>query len=253
METTTTNSHLITVKQLAAKLFEEGTQELKSDIPSSLKIIDSSAGGDAAQENFLSKAIPGALFLNVFGDLKDKEGKYPNTFPSGEIVSSALQNIGVEKSDEIVLYTTPGKHVGATRAFVILTSYGLDVKILDGGLAQYEKEGYPTQKGNNFTGCASKIEALTLTEEVLTSLEEMHDFEEGNKDSLQVIDMRPARSFNGDAPDNPEGCRQGNIKGSINILPGEFLNEDGTFRSEQEISEVAEKYNLDSQKDTVVM
>ena len=80
MESSSSNI-LISVESLASKLFEGEDHTLKTDIPSNLKIIDSSAGGEKALNGFKEKAIPTARFLNIVKDLKDKESKYPNTFP----------------------------------------------------------------------------------------------------------------------------------------------------------------------------
>lgn len=251
MESESLQSILISVEELASRIFEEDKKTIKAGAFDNFKIIDVSGGGDAALEGFHAKAIPNALFINVINDLKDKEAKYPNTFPPESVVKEVLEGVGINKTDELVLYTNPGKFSAGTRAYIILSHYGLNVKLLDGGLKKYEELGYPTQEGIDFSGEKTTIDSLETSEDTLISLSDMHDFEEGKNDSIQVVDCRPPKSFNGEATDNIEGCRQGNIKGAVNIPSGEFLNEDGTFKSEEGITELFEKYKLDSEKETV--
>lgn len=217
-----------------------------------LRIVDSSAGGAAAKEAFHESSIPHARFMNVMGDLKDPNGQFPNTFPSADIVTDVMQSIGVAKDDHLVIYAHPGKHVGVTRAFFILDSYGFNVKILNGGLYKYTDEGYPTVEGKDYTGKPSKITGLKYPSDSLVSLEDIKDFQSGSSD-FQLIDVRPADAFNGKATDNIDGCRQGKVEGAVNILPGEFLHKDFTFKCDGEISDLLEKHNLDPAKQTVVM
>ncbi|CAI2377107.1 unnamed protein product [Moneuplotes crassus] len=249
----TSLSMLISVEDLARRIFGDDKKSIKADAFDSLKIIDVSAGGDPAAEAFKTKAIPNALFIHVFKTLKDKDGKYPNAFPPAEVVKEHLEALGINKTDELVLYSHPGKHSGATRAYIIFNHYGLNVKILDGGLKKYEELGYPIQEGTEYTGEKSTIDSLESSEDLVVTLEEMHNFEEGKVDTFQVVDCRGAKDFNGEANDNIEGCRQGNIKGAINIEASEFLNKDGTFKSEEEITGLVEKYKLDPEKETVCM
>ncbi|CAI2376706.1 unnamed protein product [Moneuplotes crassus] len=243
----------ITAEKLAKRIFEKDRKTIKKNVFTNLKVIDVSAGGEPAAEAFYKKAIPNALFLNVFKTLKDNQAKYPNGFPSAEVVKESLEALGINKTDELVLYFHPGKHSGATRAYVILNHYGLNVKILEGGLRSYEGLGLPTQQGTDYSGERSIIGSLKSSKDLVVTLEEMHNFEEGKVDTFQVIDCRAAKSFNGEATDNIEGCRQGNIEGSINIEASEFMNQDGTFKSEEEICDLAAKHKLDPKKEIVCM
>lgn len=209
-------------------------------------------GGDA-EKCFREQAIPQARFLNVMTDLKDKAGKFPNTFPTKEVVLEVLQRLGVSIDDEVILYGQPGKHIGATRAYIVLLNYGLkNLRVLDGHLKRYTELGYPVEPGVDYTGEPSHIENLEDPTRGLSDITEVVQIVLGRQDNVQIIDTRPADSFNGNATDNIEGCRQGRVPGSINIPAGEFLN-GTTVRSDEEIKEILDKYNINPKKKTIVM
>ena len=260
-ENNSKNSNLISVEELVEQLFEmpsttteHSEYKLKSAIDPKLVVLDATVGGNTAKENFLEKAIPTARFLNVSQEFKDKSGRFPNTFPTEDVVRNVLQDIGVDITDNIVLYTQPGKTVGATRAFVILKSYGFEnVRVLDGGLRKYTEEGYPTVQGKEYEGRKTNLSELANPERYTTNIHTIIKFALGEATNLQLMDTRPANSFNGEATDNVEGCRQGNVPGSFNIPGKEFLNDDDTFKKGEELKEIIEKYNIDPNKKIVSM
>uniref|UniRef100_A0A7S3NA63 Rhodanese domain-containing protein n=1 Tax=Euplotes harpa TaxID=151035 RepID=A0A7S3NA63_9SPIT len=250
---------LVSTQELAAELFEgEAKQEefkLKKDVTKHVRVLDASLGGKAAKDKFLETAIPTACFVDVMTELADKSGKFPNTLPTPEIVKTVMENLGIGKNDNIVLYGQQGKISGATRAYFILSVYGFkNVRVLDGGLKKYVDEGLPTVKGEEYTGAKSKVTGLKLPQHKVAYYEEMKEFSEGKLPDIQLVDCRPASGFNGNADDNIEGCRQGNIPGAINVPASELLNADTqTFKNEEEIKQIVEKYNIDPAKRTITM
>ena len=151
------------------------------------------------------------------------------------------------------MYAQPGKTVGATRTYVVLNAFGFKVSLLNGGLFNYKAKGYPVEEGKDYHGEPTKIGDLKDPKDALCTMEELQQFEAGKNDSIQVIDSRPKVAFDGNAPDHGANLRQGNIGGSVNILPNEFLNSDDTFKCDEELLAVFDKYSLDPKKDTVVM
>jgi phage shock protein E len=65
--------------------------------------------------------------------------------PVDEISPTALEERGIKKNDEIILYCGSGRR--STRAQEILTSLGYtNVKSLQGGIMQWKDERLPTEK-----------------------------------------------------------------------------------------------------------
>mmetsp|Transcript_1050 Transcript_1050/g.917 ORF Transcript_1050/g.917 Transcript_1050/m.917 type:complete len:301 (+) Transcript_1050:1-903(+) len=253
---TLTKTSLLSLKQLLSVLFNKNSGELSvnRDLPNQgVKILDASAGANAALEAFLHESIPTSRFINGLKELVDPKGKYMFPFPKAENVKEVVQKVGIERNDQIVLYAQPGKIVGAARTYVILNAFGFNVSLLNGGLSKYIAEGYPTEKGVKYTGKSTEIGDLEDPSDSLSFLNDLRSFEKGENENLQVIDSRPPTAFDGKALDHPDDLRQGNVGGSVNILPGEFMNKDETFKSDEELLSVFDKYSLDPKKDTVVM
>ncbi|CAI2376207.1 unnamed protein product [Moneuplotes crassus] len=251
---------IVSTKELAKQLFRDpvsgkaaGAYELRKDVHPKLKILDSSEGGAGCLGGFEKTAIPTARLLNLQDNLKDTTTGLPNSFPTPEIVRDVLGEIGIEKDDKIVVYNQPGKFSGATRAHFILSRYGFDAWVLDGGLRKYMTDGYPTEEGKVYTGEKTNIKGLTDPRDSIAFFDEIKEFEQGKKKDMQVIDLRPAFGFNGEDPEPFQGCRQGSVKGSINIEYKNFFNEDSTFINTEQLKELFMRYNLDTKKHTIFM
>jgi len=53
---------------------------------------------------------------------------------------------------------------------------------------------------------------------------------------MQVLDARGHARFNGEVQEPRKGVRSGSIKNSINIPFNILVNDDGTFKSEEEVN-----------------
>ena len=257
-----TTPKIISPKALANELFiEERTfcfvtgYYLKPYMHNSFRLIDCTMGGDAAHQAFYDCAIPTAVFLDTSNKMTDKTGKYPNTYPTKEMVINAMQELGVKFDDNIVLYCQPHKVTSMTRVYNILFSHGFtDVSILDGGLLAYQKLGYPTTKGIDYTGPKSEIKEVNDPSPHLMKMDEIVEFAKGKKPNMQLIDLRDSDSFNGHDPNPYSGCRQGHVPGAINIPADTFINaSDDTFKKYSEIIQIFESHGVNFSKDLVVM
>jgi len=252
----------ISAKAVARSLFiEERTlcfltgYYLKPYISNEFRLLDCTMGGDNAHNAFHKTSIPTSAFLDTTNLLIDTTAKYPNGYPTKDQVTNAMQKLGIQKSDTIVLYCQPHKDSSMTRVYHILDSYGFeDVSILDGGLLKFTQDGYPTTPGVDYTGPESEITDLRDPSINLIKMDEIVEFALGKRPNMQLIDARDAVSFDGHAPDNIPGCRQGHVPGAINIPATMFINEsDDTFKTYKELVQLLKSYNIDPQKDIVVM
>lgn len=228
---------------------------LKPFIQGEFKIIDCTMGGDNAHAAFLKEAIPNAIYLDTSNDLTDKTSKYPNTYPTEEIVIAAMDKLGINLNDTIVLYGQPHMDSSMTRAWHILNSYGFtDVSILDGGLLSYTQHGYPTTPGIDYTGPSTDLKNLTDPTKYLCKMDEVVEFALGKKPNMQLIDCRSQLQFEGQDPSLPPGCRQGHVPGAINIPADQFINaSDDTYLKYTELVNLLTSNGIDSSKDIVVM
>jgi len=196
-----------------------------------------------------------ARFLDTTNLLCNKDSKYPNTYPTEEIVKGTLEDLGINTHDPIVLYAQQHKDSSMTRVYHILTSFGFtNVSILDGGLLKYTEDGFPVTPGIDYSGPKSKIRRLHDPHSYLTKMNEIVEFALGKKSKMQLFDFRDENSFNGHDPNPFPGCRQGHVPGAINISADFFINqENDTFKSKEEIVDLFTSHGIDWKKEIVCM
>ena len=166
-----------------------------------------------------------------------------------------MQNFGLTRDDNVVLYGQPGKNAGAARAFVVLTSFGFkNVRVLNGGFKKWTDDNLPTEPGKEYEGSKSKPSKIHYPTHLVATYEEMKQFADGNLPDVQVVDFRPEKAFNGDADDNIPDCRQGNIPGAVNLpLPLLQNAETQEFIGDEEVKKWVEARGLDPTKRTITM
>src|SRR5665647_1310583 len=137
--TSPTDDPLVSTDWLAARL----------DDPK-VKIIDASYKMPGVLplplDDYLSGHIPGAVFFNV-NAIADPDDPRPHMFPSGEQFARDVAALGISKGDTVVAYDSGG-WVAAPRAWWMFLSFGHpNVRVLDGGLKKWLREGRPTHSG----------------------------------------------------------------------------------------------------------
>ncbi len=159
--------------------------------------------------------IPGSKPLHLEQALVAPEAPLPNTFPSEQQVTRCLQHLGIDQSSTIVIYDNQGIY-SAPRAWVILSAMGgQNVFILDGGLPQWQADGYPvahdyapsSEVTGNFVASFDP-QWLCSAEDIVAGL---------NHEQIRVIDARSSARFSGHAAEPRAGMRSGHIPNSINL------------------------------------
>src|SRR5690606_9384412 len=86
----------------------------------------------AERASFEREHIPGAQFIDLQEQLSDKSSPYNFTVPSAKQFEAALQALGVNQTDTVVLYSS-GNPWWATRIWWMFRHFGLDnAYVLDG-------------------------------------------------------------------------------------------------------------------------
>src|SRR5450432_4081738 len=97
-------------------------------------------------DDYLGAHIPGAVYFDV-DHIADPNDPRPHMFPDAEKFARDVAALGISSGDTVVAYDS-GSWVAATRAWWMLLSFGhRDVKVLDGGLQKWLREGRPTHSG----------------------------------------------------------------------------------------------------------
>jgi len=210
--TSPTEDPLVSTDWLAARL----------DHPR-IKIIDASYKMPGVRplpaDDYLGAHIPGAVFFDV-GAIADPEDPRPHMYPSAEQFARDVSMLGISSGDTVVAYDS-GAWVAAPRAWWMFLSFGhAYVKVLDGGLQKWLREGRPTHSGK-VTPKPGKFQARLDLSFVRSQSQLLDNLTTGAE---QVVDARPRPRFEGTVAEPWPGRRSGHIPGSRNLPYAELFD-----------------------------
>ena len=186
--------------------------------------------GRSGRDEYLAAHIPGARFLDI-DEVSDRSNPAPHMLPSAEDFARAMERLGVGSGDRIVVYDNSPTRTAA-RGWAMLRHFGArDVAILDGGFQKWVAEGRPTASGEPTPG-----EARWDTHENRGEIVTKQAILGGIASDCPILDARGAARFEGSAADPRPGVGPGHIPGARNLPFDALYNEDGTFRSLEEIA-----------------
>ncbi|MEV0365541.1 sulfurtransferase [Nocardia fusca] len=192
--------------------------------------------------------IEGAVRLDWKKDLQDQVRR---DFVNQEQFSALLSERGIANDDEVILYGGNNNWFAAY-AYWYFKLYGHNnVKLLDGGRKKWELDGRPLSR-DEVSRPATQYKAAepdntirAFRDEVIAAI--------GTKN---LVDVRSPDEFSGKilAPAHlpqEQSQRPGHIPGAINVPWSKAANEDGTFRSDDELTEIYGAAGLDGNKETI--
>ena len=172
---------------------------------------------------------------------------------SKDEMEQLLGSAGVGNNTTVVVYGDNNNWFAAW-AFWQIKYYGHgDVKLMNGGRAKWEAEGRPmttdapSHAATSYSAQAPDESIRAYRDQVLAGV---------GSGSVALVDVRSPAEFSGEllAPPNlpQEGSqRGGHIPGAANIPWGQAANEDGTFKSADELAELYGGKGIDGGRDTV--
>lgn len=188
--------------------------------------------------NSLEFRIPGARFLDVNAKFIDPAGKFPTTFPPESLVKQRMGQFGISITDEIVLYSQNADNRFTARTWWVLKSYGFDkVVILNGGLLKWVSAGYPTEEGPIPEDCEAEFQGeLKDPSPHLITFDQVRAVENDTENTF-IVDTRPIGFYEGTSPLKVTTAINGHIPNAISHPAMSLVNEDGTFKSAEELRE----------------
>jgi thiosulfate/3-mercaptopyruvate sulfurtransferase len=191
---------------------------------------------DAAAE-FEKGHIPGSAFFNIDA-IADTSVPLPHMLPSASVFEQQIGALGIGNEDYVVVYDTHGL-MSAPRAWWTLQFFGhTNVRVLNGGLPKWEKEGHPIESGAANPKPAQfkanpnpsllvdwqKIQANLSQANPSEGTQEKPAVTAQKASAFQVLDMRSRGRFEGVEPEPRVGLRQGHIPGSFNVPWGTLID-----------------------------
>lgn len=225
---------LVTTDWAADHLNDEGVRFIEVDVDT---------------ESYDSGHIPGAVGWNWKNQLQDT---LQRSIASQEDFEQLLQESGIDNDTTIVLYGDNNNWFAAW-AYWLLKYYGHeDARILDGGRKKWQAENreLTTDEPDLSTGDYSIEE---VNEEYRAFRNDVAELIEG--DDFGLVDVRSPEEFSGEKL-GPEGLnegaqRGGHIPGASNIPWSKAVNEDGTFKSKEELQEIYKNEGVTPDKDII--
>src|SRR3954465_10855781 len=192
--------------------------------------------------------IRGAIKLDWTTDLQDQVRR---DFVGKDQFSALLSEKGVSNEDTVVLYGGNNNWFAAY-AYWYFKLYGHSaVKLIDGGRKKWELDSRPLSED-----AVSRPATQYKAQEQDTSIRAFRDEVVAAIGQKNLVDVRSPDEFTGKlvAPAHlpQEGAqRPGHIPTAVNVPWSKAANEDGTFKSDEELTKLYADAGLDSSKDTI--
>ena len=165
--------------------------------------------------------------------------------------SKLLSDKGIANDDTVILYGGNNNWFAAY-AYWYFKLYGHnDVKLLDGGRKKWELDGRPLvtdvveRSATSYEAKAPNNDIRAFRDEVIAAIGEKN-----------LVDVRSPDEFSGKilAPAHlpqEQSQRAGHIPSAINVPWSKAANEDGTFKSDDDLAKLYAEAGLDGQKETI--
>jgi thiosulfate/3-mercaptopyruvate sulfurtransferase len=177
--------------------------------------------------------IPGAIYLNIDGDLAAPPGSGPgrHPLPSPEQFAAVAARAGIGPETHVVAYDIPGG-MAATRLWWLLRYYGHErVSLLDGGWGAWQAAGLPVD------AVVPQVSPAIFTPRPRPELAvDAAAVEQLRRDpSVLLLDARAAERYAGRV--EPIDKRAGHIPGAVSAPYAENLTPEGLMKSAEELGE----------------
>ena len=211
-----------------------------------LKILDATFylpdSGLVAEDEYKKKHIPNAIFFDI-NKIADPNNSLPHMIPSKDLFSKMMQNIGLNKDDEIIIYDN-SPFLSSARAWFLFRYFGHDkISIMQGGIKNWENNGGNITQGNvilekgNYIASAERKElVVNLNEMILASQ---------NKKNV-ILDARSKKRFLGEALEPRPNLPSGHIPNSKSLPSSDLINKEGYLKSKDEINQIFSNINVNT-------
>ncbi len=187
--------------------------------------------------NYQQGHIPGSVLFDWRHDINDPVKR---DILNQEALTALFRKSGVHDDTTLVLYGDFNNWFAAF-AFWVFKYYGVkDVRIMNGGRKKWIAEDKPLTKEpakvapSQYSARAPNEKLRAYYDQVRSQLPEV------GKGKLALVDVRGPKEFTGEVTAPPEypnehAQRGGHIPGAANIPWAQAVNEDGTFKSREEL------------------
>lgn len=213
------NAQISLISCVDARSLIESVDENKRPI-----VIDTRGG----YKDYFRGHLPTAHHLN-FDTLRGTDAGVPVQYLPDDLTSELLRRAGVDRERTHVLYATgdvlPNDEIlSTTMVAYVLEKYGVeDIRILDGGLAEWQRLNFPTTQ-EYFGNPTGKLPA-TSNKSIGIDLPEL--LERKNHANVVLVDARPDSEYRGE---DDVWLRKGHIPGAISFHWARLMEQGNTHK-----------------------
>ena len=194
--------------------------------------------------------IRGAIKLDWTTDLQDQVRR---DFVNKQQFEALLSDRGVSNDHTVVLYGGNNNWFAAY-AYWYFTLYGhADVKLMDGGRKKWELDSreltseVPTREKTSYTATEQDTSIRAFRDEVVAAI-----------GTQNLVDVRSPDEYAGRllAPAHlpqEQAQRAGHVPTSVNVPWSKNANDDGTFKSDEQLTALYDEVGFDEAKDTIAL
>ena len=172
--------------------------------------------------------IPGAVHLDLFAfHWIDTTEKGIENFNNQ--TQNLLSFLGVTPEKKVIFYDSVSGMLAARGVWMLMYFSHENVSMLDGGITKWKKENLSLEtklngfKPSNFSG--------KVNQNIISGFEYIRD----NLDNLKILDVRSSGEYDGSTI---RAAQSGHIPNSINIDWNQNITKDGTFKNDDELSQM---------------
>jgi thiosulfate/3-mercaptopyruvate sulfurtransferase len=225
---------LVSADWLAQRLTQPGIQIV--DIRGYVKTEDLGDGRQhaeyvGARDEYEREHLPGSVFIDWTTDIVDPDHQVKAQLAPAERFAEVMSQRGIGDETDVVVVDHTGGHF-ATRLWWALKYYGHDrVAVLDGGFNRWKALGLP------LTDEVPDVERQEFTPRERPSLrvEAEELLERIGDQSTLIVDARDQAQYTGAIR---RGDRGGHVPTAVNIWAKSLVNDDGTWKQDQELRDV---------------
>jgi thiosulfate/3-mercaptopyruvate sulfurtransferase len=193
--------------------------------------------------------IPGAVKVDWFTTLQHPVRR---DFLSKEAFEELCSDLGISRDTTVVFYGDKSNWF-ATYAFWLFRYYGHEkLKIMNGGRAKWEQEGRPVTKEvleypeTTYKAKQPDESVRAYREDVFRHIDEKQP----------LVDVRSPEEYRGELlhmPGYPQegAARGGHIPGAASIPWSQATNDDGTFKSPEELKQLYQSQGISPEKEVI--
>jgi thiosulfate/3-mercaptopyruvate sulfurtransferase len=186
-----------------------------------------------ARDEYDHEHIPGSVFIDWTTDIVDPDHEVKAQLAPADRFSEALSRLGIGNETDVVVVDHTGGHF-ATRLWWALKYYGHDrVAVLDGGFNRWKALGLP------LTDAVANVQRRTFIARERPSLRVEADelLAKVGERSTIIVDARDPAQYTGAIR---RGERGGHVPTAVNVWAKSLVNDDGTWKSDDELRKVLE-------------